>query len=173
LHDDAWFYDIVCVGSLKWVLVYYGSYICNDISCLVGFFFCIFHLLALPILSLYSSVYLFWSYHKYPVRWGAPIQIMKIKIMKETSTFLSQLHHWSARCWSISLHKLRFCKQWPIPWLRFISPLQSKLHSLKPTILSPMITIKTWLLQHLIKGSYQLCRLKSYKEGRSLHNLLS
>jgi hypothetical protein len=38
---------------------------------------------------------------------------MKIKIMKGTSTFLLQPHHWSARCWSISLHKLRVCKQWP------------------------------------------------------------
>jgi hypothetical protein len=27
---------------------------------------------------------------------------MKIKIMKETSAFLLQLHHWSARCWSIA-----------------------------------------------------------------------
>jgi hypothetical protein len=44
---------------------------------------------------------------------------------------------------SISLHKLRFCKQWLKPWLRFISPLQSKLHTVKPTIPSPMITIKT------------------------------
>jgi hypothetical protein len=34
---------------------------------------------------------------------------MKIKIMKETSTFLLQPHHLSTR-WSISLHKLR---QWP------------------------------------------------------------
>jgi hypothetical protein len=41
------------------------------------------------------------------------------------------------------LDKLRFCKQWPKPWLRFISPLQSKLHSVKTTILSPIITIKT------------------------------
>jgi hypothetical protein len=52
LHDDTWFYDIACVGSLKWVFVYCGSYICNGISCLVGFFFCIFHLLDLPILPL-------------------------------------------------------------------------------------------------------------------------
>jgi hypothetical protein len=25
LHDDTWFYDIACVGSLKWVFVYCGS----------------------------------------------------------------------------------------------------------------------------------------------------
>jgi hypothetical protein len=43
----------------------------------------------------------------------------------------------------IAAQKLRFCKQWLKPWLRFISPLQSKLHFLKITIRSPMITIKT------------------------------
>jgi hypothetical protein len=47
LHDDVWFYDLVWVGSLKWVLVYCGSYICNDISCLVGFLFCTFHILVI------------------------------------------------------------------------------------------------------------------------------
>jgi hypothetical protein len=52
LHDDAWFYDLDWFVSLQWVLVYCGSYICNDISCLVGFFLCISHLLDLPILSL-------------------------------------------------------------------------------------------------------------------------
>jgi hypothetical protein len=53
LHDDAWFYDIACVGSLKWVLVYYGSSTYNDISCLVGFFFfCVSHILVIS-LSLY------------------------------------------------------------------------------------------------------------------------
>jgi hypothetical protein len=47
LLDDAWFYDVACVGSLKWVLVYCGSYICNNISCLVGFLFCTSHILAI------------------------------------------------------------------------------------------------------------------------------
>jgi hypothetical protein len=40
LHDVAWFYDLASVGSLLWLLMYCGSYICNDISCLVGFLFC-------------------------------------------------------------------------------------------------------------------------------------
>jgi hypothetical protein len=43
---------------------------------------------------------------------------MKIKIMKKTSTFLLQPHHWSARYWSMSLHKLMLCKQWLKPWLK-------------------------------------------------------
>jgi hypothetical protein len=54
LHDDAWFYDIACVGSLKWVLVYCASYICNNISCLVGFFFCASHIIDIS-LSTWSS----------------------------------------------------------------------------------------------------------------------
>jgi hypothetical protein len=47
LHDDAWFYDLVWVGSLKWVLVYCGSYICYDISYLVGYLFGTFHILVI------------------------------------------------------------------------------------------------------------------------------
>jgi hypothetical protein len=41
----------VWVGSLNWLLVYCGSSTCNDISCLVGFFFCTSHLLVLLFLS--------------------------------------------------------------------------------------------------------------------------
>jgi hypothetical protein len=47
LLDDAWFYDLACVGSLCWLLMYCGSYICNDISCLVGFLFCTSHILVI------------------------------------------------------------------------------------------------------------------------------
>jgi hypothetical protein len=45
LHNDAWFYDLGWFVSLQWVLVYCGSYICNNISCVVGFSFCTSHLL--------------------------------------------------------------------------------------------------------------------------------
>jgi hypothetical protein len=52
LHDDAWFlwhclcwFFVVSVGVC-------GSYICNNISCLVGFFFCASHILAISV-SLY------------------------------------------------------------------------------------------------------------------------
>jgi hypothetical protein len=46
LRDDVWFYGLDWFVSLKWVLVYCGSYIRNNISCLVGFLFCTFHILA-------------------------------------------------------------------------------------------------------------------------------
>jgi hypothetical protein len=45
LHDDAWFNDLAWFVSLQSVLVYCGSYICNNISCIVGFSFCTSRLL--------------------------------------------------------------------------------------------------------------------------------
>jgi hypothetical protein len=47
--NDAWFCDYDWFVSLQWVLVYCGSYICNNISCLVGFFFCVSHILAISL----------------------------------------------------------------------------------------------------------------------------
>jgi hypothetical protein len=45
LYDEVCFCDLVWFIYLQWVLVYCGSYICNNISCLVGFFSCTSHLL--------------------------------------------------------------------------------------------------------------------------------
>jgi hypothetical protein len=63
LYDDAWFYDLDWFVSLQWVLVYCGSYICNDISCLVGFFCCIPHLLV-TFLRLYIMKRRKWRPHQ-------------------------------------------------------------------------------------------------------------
>jgi hypothetical protein len=68
---------------------------------------------------------------------------MKIKIMKGTSTFplaeRKMLEYIATQTQVLQV------------MAQTISPLKSKLHSIKTTIPSPMVTIKTWLLHHLIK----------------------